>query len=108
MSPCTYIFKLNHLITSIFPIPAVAHPGVGVEGERLEVGQRDEHLLAHRRQQVVVQRHRLHGAPQVLEGSLVHRGDPAVRQVDGLERAQRRELQGCNSIDILFQIWVQF
>ena len=82
----------SNLIIRPFTRPAVAHPRVGVQGEGLQVVQRDENLLAHRRQEVVVQVHRLHRAAQVLEGRFVHGADPAVRQVDGLERAERREL----------------
>ena len=76
-----------------------------MQGEGLQVAQRDEHLLAHRRQEVVVQVDRLHRAAQVLEGRLVHRGDLAVRQVDGLERAQRRELVVVQRGDLLVIQW---
>ena len=57
-SPCT--MEASPLISPEVLEPAVADPGVGVQRDGLEVGERHEDLLAQAAQVVVVHAHGLH------------------------------------------------
>ena len=68
-SPCT--MEASPLISPEVLEPAVADPGVGVQRDRLEVGERHEDLLAQRAQIVVVHAHRLHAVFEERAGNSI-------------------------------------